>query len=119
MATPQTTPTSKAAGITLSDAAVTKILSLVPGEDEGDKGLRIKVVGGGCSGLSYKMDLDLKRDGDRLFERDGARVIVDRKSYLYLNGTELDYSDDLMSSGFNLRNPNVKRACGCGASFGV
>lgn len=108
-----------AAGIQLSDSAVQKILSLCPDAALGDKGLRVKVVGGGCSGLSYKMDLDQKRDGDRVFERDGARVIVDRKSFLYLNGTELDYSDDLMHAGFNLRNPNVKRSCGCGASFGV
>jgi iron-sulfur cluster assembly protein len=108
-----------AAGITLSEAAVGKIRSLVPEAESADRGLRVKVVGGGCSGLSYKMDLDSKRDGDRVFERDGARVIVDRKSYLYLNGTELDYSDDLMHAGFNLRNPNVKRSCGCGASFGV
>ena len=108
-----------ARGITLSDAAVAKIRSLVPDEETEDRGLRVKVVGGGCSGLSYKMDLDQKRDGDRVFERDGARIIVDRKSYLYLNGTELDYADDLMQSGFNLQNPNVKRSCGCGASFGV
>ena len=108
-----------AAGIQLSDSAVQKILSHAPGAAEAEKGLRVKVVGGGCSGLSYKMDLDQKRDGDRVFERDGARVIVDRKSFLYLNGTELDYSDDLMHAGFNLRNPNVKRSCGCGASFGV
>ncbi|MDG2307945.1 MAG: iron-sulfur cluster assembly accessory protein [Candidatus Binatia bacterium] len=108
-----------AKGITLSDAAVTKIRTLVPdGEDE-ERGLRVKVIGGGCSGLSYKMDLDEKRTGDRVFERDGARIIIDRKSYLYLNGTELDYADDLMQSGFNLQNPNVKRSCGCGASFGV
>lgn len=110
---------SRPAGLTLSDAAVSKIRSLVPPDEADERGLRIKVVGGGCSGLSYKMDLDQKRDGDRLFERDGARVIIDRKSYLYLNGTELDYADDLMSAGFNLRNPNVKRSCGCGASFGV
>lgn len=108
-----------ARGITLSDAAVAKIRSLLPEEAEGERGLRVKVVGGGCSGLSYKMDLDEKRNGDRVFERDGARIIVDRKSYLYLNGTELDYADDLMQSGFNLQNPNVKRSCGCGASFGV
>lgn len=108
-----------ARGITLSDAAVAKIRSLVPDEEAEERGLRVKVVGGGCSGLSYKMDLDQKRDGDRVFERDGARIIVDRKSYLYLNGTELDYADDLMQSGFNLQNPNVKRSCGCGASFGV
>jgi iron-sulfur cluster assembly protein len=109
----------RASGISLSDAAVAKISALVPSDDAAERGLRIKVIGGGCSGLSYKMDLDQKRDGDRLFEREGARVIVDRKSYLYLNGTELDYSEDLMNSGFNLRNPNVKRSCGCGASFGV
>lgn len=108
-----------AAGISLSDAAVEKIRTLVPEGETSGKGLRVKVVGGGCSGLSYKMDLDEKRDGDRVFEREGARIIVDRKSYLYLNGTELDYSDDLMHAGFNLRNPNVKRTCGCGASFGV
>lgn len=110
---------ARATGIQLTDAAVAKIRSLIPADEPGERGLRIKVVGGGCSGLSYKMDLDSKRDGDRLFERDGARVIVDRKSYLYLNGTELDYADDLMSSGFQLRNPNVKRTCGCGASFGI
>jgi iron-sulfur cluster assembly protein len=108
-----------AAGITLTDNAVQKIRSLVAEDQSADRGLRVKVVGGGCSGLSYKMDLDQKRDGDRVFERDGARIIVDRKSYLYLNGTELDYADDLMHAGFNLRNPNVKRSCGCGASFGV
>ena len=106
-------------GITLSDSAVAKILSLVENPDDAERGLRVKVVGGGCSGLSYKMDLDQLRQGDRIFERDGARIIVDRKSYLYLNGTELDYADDLMQSGFNLNNPNVKRSCGCGASFGV
>jgi iron-sulfur cluster assembly protein len=110
---------ASAAGITLTDNAVQKILTLVANDQSDEKGLRVKVVGGGCSGLSYKMDLDQKRDGDRVFERDGARIIVDRKSYLYLNGTELDYADDLMHAGFNLRNPNVKRSCGCGASFGV
>jgi iron-sulfur cluster assembly protein len=108
-----------AAGITLTENAVQKIRALVSDDQREESGLRVKVVGGGCSGLSYKMDLDQKRDGDRVFERDGARIIVDRKSYLYLNGTELDYADDLMHAGFNLRNPNVKRSCGCGASFGV
>jgi len=103
----------------LTDNAVEKIRALVATDQREESGLRVKVVGGGCSGLSYKMDLDQKRDGDRVFERDGARIIVDRKSYLYLNGTELDYADDLMHAGFNLRNPNVKRSCGCGASFGV
>jgi iron-sulfur cluster assembly protein len=103
--------------IVLTDSAVGKIRTLL--NDDVEKGLRVKVVGGGCSGLSYKMDLDIARQGDRIFERDGAKVIVDRKSFLYLNGTELHYEDGLMESGFNLRNPNVKRECGCGASFSV
>jgi iron-sulfur cluster assembly protein len=103
--------------ITLSENAVLRIQGLVGAESE--RGLRIKVVGGGCSGLQYKMDMDEPRSGDKVFERDGARVIVDRKSFLYLNGTELDYSESLMSAGFHLQNPNVKRTCGCGSSFSV
>ena len=72
-----------------------------------------------CSGLTYEMKLDEPREGDRVFQRDGARLIVDRKSFLYLQGTELDFSDSLMNSGFTLHNPNVARSCGCGASFSV
>ena len=103
--------------ITLTERAATKILSLVA--DQANKGLRVKVVGGGCSGLQYRMDLDDPHEGDKIFERDGAKLLVDRKSFLYLNGTELDYAEQLMNSGFNLKNPNVKRSCGCGASFSV
>lgn len=103
--------------ITLSEKAAEKIRSLL-GEDPG-RGLRVKVVGGGCSGLQYKMDLDEAHDGDKVFERDGARILVDRKSFLYLNGTELDYSESLMNAGFHLQNPNVTRTCGCGQSFSV
>lgn len=106
--------------ITISEAAAAKIRNLVASKGLGEEGcLRIKVVGGGCSGLSYKMDLDRQRDGDKIFERDGARVAVDRKSFLYLNGTELDYQEEVMGAGFRLRNPNVKRTCGCGSSFAV
>lgn len=104
--------------ITLTDSAVHKILNLL-GDGPASKGLRVKVIGGGCSGLQYKMDLDEPREGDKVFEREGAKVVVDRKSFLYLNGTELDYSDGLMAAGFNLQNPNVKRTCGCGQSFSV
>jgi iron-sulfur cluster assembly protein len=103
--------------ITLTDNASMKILSLVA--DAPEKGLRVKVVGGGCSGLQYRMDIDAPRPGDKVFERDGAKVVVDRKSFLYLNGTELDFADGLMATGFTLHNPNVKRTCGCGASFSV
>jgi iron-sulfur cluster assembly protein len=103
--------------ISLSDNAVMRILSLVGERPE--KGLRVKVVGGGCSGLQYRMDLDQPTENDKVFERDGAKVVVDRKSFLYLNGTEVDYNDGLMGAGFTLNNPNVKRSCGCGASFSV
>ena len=103
--------------ITLTDNAVLKILSLV--DEQPSQGLRVKVVGGGCSGLQYRMDVDEPRDGDKVFQRDGAKVVVDRKSFLYLNGTELDFADSLMSSGFTLHNPNITRSCGCGASFAV
>jgi iron-sulfur cluster assembly protein len=107
------------ATIEISENAVKKINTLVAQQEKDGQGLRVKVVGGGCSGLSYKMDLDVQRDGDRVFERDNAKVIVDRKSFIYLRGTELDYADGLMDSGFKLQNPNVKRSCGCGSSFSV
>ena len=107
------------ATIEISDNAVKKINTLVAQQQKDGQGLRVKVVGGGCSGLSYKMDLDVQRDGDRVFERDTAKVLVDRKSFIYLRGTELDYAEGLMDSGFKLQNPNVKRSCGCGSSFSV
>jgi iron-sulfur cluster assembly accessory protein len=105
--------------IEISENAAKKINAITAQQQKEGQGLRVKVVGGGCSGLSYKMDIDAPRDGDRVFERDNAKVLVDRKSFLYLRGTELDYSEDLMDSGFKLQNPNVKRTCGCGSSFSV
>jgi iron-sulfur cluster assembly protein len=106
-------------GIGLSEKAAAKIRNLLAEQDKPEGGLRVKVVGGGCSGLQYKMDLDVERPGDKVFGTPDAKILVDRKSFLYLNGTELDYNDGLMQSGFNLQNPNVKRSCGCGASFTV
>lgn len=103
--------------ITISENAVEKIKALI-GEQAG-KVLRVKVVGGGCSGLQYKLVVDDPKPGDKTFERDGVTVASDRKSYLYLHGTELDYSESLMESGFRFNNPNVKKSCGCGASFSV
>ena len=100
--------------IDISENAAKKIEDLKLQDEREECGLRVKVVGGGCSGLSYKMDLDIPRDGDRVFERESAKVIVDRKSFIYLRGTELDFSETLMDSGFKLTNPNVKRSCGCG-----
>jgi len=105
--------------ITVSPSAANKIRDLLAAEAKPASGLRVKVVGGGCSGLQYKMDLDVERPGDKTFGEQGAQIIVDRKSFLYLNGTELDYSEALMQSGFKMQNPNVTRTCGCGQSFSV
>jgi len=105
--------------ITITDTAAKKIIDSVREAAESGDGLRVRVVGGGCSGLQYKMAIDGERKGDKVFEHQGAKLYVDRKSYLYLNGTQLDYSDSLMNVGFRLDNPNVKRTCGCGESFTV
>ncbi|MGH7864742.1 MAG: HesB/IscA family protein [Candidatus Binataceae bacterium] len=104
--------------ISLSENAAHKIKQLASGKTD-STGLRVKVVGGGCSGLQYRMELDAPSERDKVFERDGARLIVDKKSFLYLNGAELDYAEELMSSGFRVTNPNAKRSCGCGESFVV
>jgi len=82
--------------------------------------LRVGVVGGGCSGLSYKMDFDteMKKD-DQVFEDRGLKVVCDIKSFLYLCGTQLDFSDGLNGKGFHFVNPNATRTCGCGESFAV
>ena len=81
-------------------------------------GLRVGVQGGGCSGLSYAMRLDTQpRDLDKIFEEFGARIFVDPKSFLYLNGTTLEYEETLMRQGFVFQNPNAARNCGCGSSF--
>lgn len=103
--------------IAISEGAARKIIDLVAEQPE--RGLRLKVVGGGCSGLQYKMEVDDSKPGDKVFERDGARVFADRRSYLYLHGSELDYQESLMESGFRVENPNVKKSCGCGNSFSV
>jgi iron-sulfur cluster assembly protein len=108
-----------ATGVSITDCAVEKIKQQLAAEKREGQGLRVKVVGGGCSGLQNKLDFDTSRTGDSVFEKDGAKVLVDMKSLLYLNGTELDYKEGLMQSGFVLQNPNVKRSCGCGVSFTV
>jgi len=108
-----------AIGVVLTDRAAARIKEVVAAENREGQGLRVKVVGGGCSGLQYKVDFDQPKTTDKIFEKDGARVLVDLKSLLYLSGTELDYKDELMQSGFVFQNPNVKKACGCGQSFMV
>jgi len=107
-------------GIVLSDNAVERLKRLLAERNTPEAGLRIAVKGGGCSGLAYHMEWAEKaKERDKVFERDGVRVFVDPKSYLYLMGTELVYEEGLIASGFKLRNPNEKAACGCGESFTV
>jgi iron-sulfur cluster assembly protein len=118
MATEVANPTI--AKINLSERAAKKIRELL--EKEGVSlekgGLRVGVQGGGCSGLSYAMRLDTQaRDRDKVFEEFGARLFVDPKSFLYLNGTTLEYEETLMRQGFVFQNPNAARNCGCGSSF--
>jgi iron-sulfur cluster assembly accessory protein len=108
-----------AAGVNSTESATQRINQIVVDEKRQGQGLRLKVIGGGCSGLQNKLEFDQPKTTDRVFERDGAKVIIDLKSLLYLSGTELDYKETLMQSGFIIQNPNVKRTCGCGASFTV
>ena len=81
--------------------------------------LRVMVVGGGCSGMSYKLGFDNVPPAptDKIFEQDGIRLVVDTKSFLFLTGTTLDFTDGLNGTGFTFTNPNAKRTCGCGSSF--
>ena len=107
--------------ITVSERAAQQVNSLM--ETEGlNNGyfIRVSVVGGGCSGLSYKMDFDNEsQEGDQEFESNGYKIVCDMKSFLYLCGTELDFTDGLNGKGFQFINPNANRTCGCGESFSV
>ena len=107
-------------GVGLADSAVERLKKLLDERHTPNAGLRIAVKGGGCSGLAYHMEWsETARERDKVFEREGVRIFVDPKSYLYLMGTELIFEEGLMASGFKLRNPNEKSACGCGESFTV
>lgn len=82
--------------------------------------LRIGVKGGGCSGFTYTLGFDAEsKPTDNVIDKDGVTIIIDMKSFLYLTGTELDYTDGLQGRGFIFNNPNAKRTCGCGSSFGT
>ena len=107
--------------IEISEAAARKIKSLMAKQGISEGGLRVGVKGGGCSGLSYTFAWEkVPRLGDEVFEGpEGAKIFVDKKSYLYLNGTTLDYDSALLSKGFVFNNPNAKATCGCGTSFGA
>ncbi|MES2618012.1 MAG: iron-sulfur cluster assembly accessory protein [Bacteroidota bacterium] len=109
------------AGITITPRATEKVHQLMQDEKMGpDYFVRVSVKGGGCSGLSYDLDFDNEhKDSDQEFVNGDVKIICDLKSYLYLAGTELDFTDGLNGKGFNFINPNAKRTCGCGESFAV
>jgi iron-sulfur cluster assembly protein len=109
-----------AQGLQVTEQAIKRIRIAMAKEgvspEEG--GLRLGVMGGGCSGLSYSIKFDSRpRERDRIYDFDGVRVFVDPKSFLYLHGMTLDYEETLMRQGFNFINPNSTRSCGCGSSF--
>ena len=107
-------------GISIGDNAYGRLKKLLDERSTPEAGLRVAVKGGGCSGLSYALSWDEKaREKDRVFERDGVRVFVDPKSYIYLVGTVVEYEEKLLQSGFKLTNPQVRSTCGCGESFTV
>ncbi|WP_455376677.1 iron-sulfur cluster assembly protein IscA [Kaarinaea lacus] len=106
-------------GITLTDAAVKHVKSFLDNRGKG-VGLRLAVKTTGCSGMAYVLEFaDEVGPEDKVFEQEGIQVIVDPKSLVYLDGTELDYAKEGLNEGFKFNNPNVKGECGCGESFTV
>src|SRR5690349_17735534 len=106
--------------IKVTEKALKEIQRIQANDPAANEGaLRVQVVGGGCSGMSYKLGFDKEPVGanDKIFEHGGIKIVVDSKSFLFLAGTELDFSDGLNGTGFTFSNPNAKRTCGCGTSF--
>lgn len=107
--------------VTVTDKAKARIQQIMKESNYDDSYfVRVAVESGGCSGLSYNLNFDREeKKGDQFFEDNGIRICLDMKSFLYLAGTELDYSDGLMGKGFEFHNPNATRTCACGESFAV
>ncbi|MBS1494910.1 MAG: iron-sulfur cluster assembly accessory protein [Bacteroidetes bacterium] len=107
--------------INITEKAIAEVKKIMEENSiPGEYGLRVGIKGGGCSGLTYTLGFDgEERPGDNIIEKDGVKVYIDMKSNLYLSGTELDFTDGLNGRGFVFNNPNAKRTCGCGSSFGV
>jgi iron-sulfur cluster assembly protein len=121
-AAPPQPPATQASGqaLQVTERAIKRIRTAMEkeGVSPSEGGLRLGVMGGGCSGLSYSIKFDTRpRERDRIYEFDGVRVFVDPKSFVYLHGMTLDYEETLMRQGFNFINPNSSRSCGCGSSF--
>lgn len=106
--------------ITVTSTAVAHVKTLLERQGKPEGYLRVAAVGGGCSGLSYKLGVeDAPAPTDYVLEEQGLKILLDMKSSLVLGGMELDYNDDLMNAGFSFKNPNATQTCGCGTSFGI
>ncbi len=110
--------------VSLTPGAVSKVKEIMSQQNPKPVGLRLGIVGGGCSGFSYSMTFETNANGDdfsmdKVFEFDGVKVYVDQASLLYLDNTEVDFTDSIEGVGFKFSNPNVKSTCGCGSSFSV
>lgn len=117
MVVPQTPETDD---IQITEKAANRVKGILKSEGKDGYALRISVIGGGCSGMSYNMSFDNELgEFDKVFEAQGVKIYCDLKSWLYLKGTTVDFSDDILSGGFKIKNPNAARTCGCGTSFSV
>lgn len=107
--------------ITLTETGAEKVREFLAtqGSEVAEAGLRVGVRGGGCSGFQYALAFDQQRDGDEIFEDKGIRLLVDTPSLPYVDGSTIDYVNDLQGAGFKVENPNIVAACGCGSSFRV
>jgi iron-sulfur cluster assembly protein len=116
-----TTVTYQAKGVRFTEKGAVKVREFLEsqGADITSAGLRVGVRGGGCSGFQYQLAFDDQHDGDAVFEDQGLRILVDAQSLPYVDGSEIDYIDSLQGAGFQVNNPNVVAACGCGSSFRV
>jgi iron-sulfur cluster assembly protein len=120
MATETTAPETTQAGIILTPTAAKEIGDIIKQQElDAEKvRLRVGVKGGGCSGFSYVLDLtETQKETDEVFEQHGIKIVCDPKSLLYLNGTTVDFRDEIMGRGFVFNNPNATSSCGCGSSF--
>jgi iron-sulfur cluster insertion protein len=116
----ETAAAADAPAVTISGSAARRIVQLLAAEENAGMSLRVSVSGGGCAGFQYGFVFDDARNADdRLFEREGARVVIDEISLEMLKGGEIDYVEDLLGSYFKIANPNATTSCGCGSSFSV
>ena len=104
--------------ITITENAAKRLKNILQGEKTSAKGIRVAIDTGGCSGMSYKITFDnKKKEYDKEFESHGITILCDVKSWIYVRGCEIDFSNDLLNGGFKVNNPNAERTCGCGISF--